>query len=141
MIRADLRKLPHEAGTVDRIAAIHVLEHFYQWEVSDVLTEWLRVLKHGGKIILELPCLDMVFNHIFLRMKKGQPPAPGFSWFALWGDPRYKSVEMCHKWGYFRADMPLILSNAGFVNVAAEEPRYHFKNRDMRFVAFKPEAA
>lgn len=141
MIQADLRSLPYADGTVGRVAAIHVLEHFYQWEVQDFLREWQRVLKAGGKIVLELPCLDSIFNHIFLRMKKGESPSPSFSWLAIWGDPKSKSVEMCHKWGYFRADMPNVLAAAGFVNIAEEEPRYHFKTRDMRFVAFKPEAA
>lgn len=141
MIQADIRALPQQDNSADRIAAVHVIEHFYQWEVADVLKEWLRVLKPGGKLILELPSLDRVFNHIFLRMKKGEAPAPFFSWLPLWGDPFYKRPEMTHKWGYFKADMPLILGRAGFVNIAEEEARYHFPARDMRFVAFKPEAA
>jgi ubiquinone/menaquinone biosynthesis C-methylase UbiE len=140
MIQADIGALPYENGTVDRIAAIHILEHIYQWEVDGVLLEWFRVLKAGGKLILELPCLDRVLNHIFLRMKKGESPSPGFSWFALWGDPVYKDPAMCHRWGYFKADMPLLLERAGFLNIAEEEVRYHFPQRDMRFVAFKPEA-
>ena len=50
-IQCDLRKLELATDSADAVAAIHVLEHFYEWEVYDLLTEWKRVLKPGGKIL------------------------------------------------------------------------------------------
>jgi predicted SAM-dependent methyltransferase len=63
-IQCDLRKLELATDSADAVAAIHVLEHFYEWEVYDLLTEWKRVLKPGGKMILELPCMDKVFAYV-----------------------------------------------------------------------------
>ena len=57
----DTRQFPHvdyvgkaedlsrfDDGSVDEIYACHILEHFKRAEVSSVLKEWHRVLKHGG---------------------------------------------------------------------------------------------
>ena len=65
-VEADLRKLPFPDEHADEIMAVHVIEHFYVWEVMSVLDEWKRVLKTGGKIILELPNLMSIlkfFSH------------------------------------------------------------------------------
>lgn len=136
----DLTKpLPFQDNHADRIASIHVLEHFYLWEAKALLKEFLRVLKPGGEVVLELPCLDKVFGHMFHRMKKGESPHPSFSYFAIWGDPRFMDPLMCHRWGYGLQDMHSMLKEAGFVNVSTDqECNYHFPGRDMRAVAYKP---
>lgn len=117
---------------------MHVLEHFWPWEVADVLLEWKRVLKPGGVLILELPNMTKVFGHIVARLRKGEQPSPSFSWLPLWGDPSYKREEMMHKWGYFEGDMMQILGEAGFTDIRQTEAKYHFPIRDMRFEATKP---
>ncbi len=52
--------LPHGDGAVDEIVASHVLEHFSHREVRRVLTEWVRVLRPGGKISLAVPDFEEV---------------------------------------------------------------------------------
>lgn len=131
--------LPFSDGYADRIAAVHVFEHFYYWDAPTFLAQCWRVLKPGGKLVLELPCMDKVFSHIAIRMRKGEVPSPTFSWLALWGDPRHRDPAMCHRWGYFRGDMRKVLDDAGFVEIQDEEPRYHFPMRDMRATARKPQ--
>src|SRR5210317_351877 len=55
-VQADLRELPFDEEYADEIHAIHVIEHFYIWEVLDVLRHWRKILKTNGKLFLELPC-------------------------------------------------------------------------------------
>jgi predicted SAM-dependent methyltransferase len=54
----DLHQLkPFEDASADEVLAVHVVEHFWRWEVVDVLREWARVLKPGAPMILECPNL------------------------------------------------------------------------------------
>lgn len=139
-VTCDLRRLTLPDASADRLVAIHVLEHLYPWETKPMLLEWKRVLKVGGQLVLELPNMQAVLNHIFLRMKKGQAPSPGFSWLPIWGDPKYQRPEMMHKWGYFPSDVLALVADCGFGSVELVPARYHFPDRDMRIEARKETA-
>lgn len=52
--------LDYSDGTVDEVYASHVLEHFGFGELVDVLGEWVRVLKPGGRIRLAVPDFDFI---------------------------------------------------------------------------------
>lgn len=136
-VQCDLKTLTFPANHANVAVAIHVIEHFYEWEVVDVLKEWHRVLQEGGKLILELPSMNKVLNYIRDRMNEGTGLSSGLSWYAFWGDPRHKSIPMCHKWGYTEEMIEEKLRLAGFKDIRFEEPHYHFEIRDMRVVAFK----
>lgn len=47
-------------GSIDEVRASHVLEHFPHGEVSDVVKEWARVLKPGGKLKIAVPNFDFI---------------------------------------------------------------------------------
>lgn len=134
----DIKKLDFLANnTADIAVSIHVIEHFYEWEVVPLLKEWYRVLKPGGKIVLELPCMEKVLNHIYLCMQNKLPISPSMGWFVFWGDPKYNDPHMGHKWGYTKPMIQAKLEEAGFKDVKFESPRYHFEIRDMRVEAYK----
>lgn len=122
---------------MDTAVAIHVLEHFYEWEAVPVLTEWRRILKPGGRLILELPCMDKVIAYFVTCARESKPVFAHMSWWALWGDPRYQSPEMMHKWGYSIEMLKAKLEAVGFGTITFETPRYHIQQRDMRVVAIK----
>lgn len=132
---ANLDAFPDDYASV--AVAVHVIEHFYEWDVANILAEWRRVLKPGGKLILELPSMNKIFNYIRDCMTDGENINLGFSWYAIYGDPRCESVPMCHKWGYTEQMITDKLTAAGFSNIHFEEPNYHFPLRDMRVVAYK----
>lgn len=136
--QGDIRRLSFADNFADAIAAIHVIEHFYEWEVLPMLQSWLRMLKPGGKLILELPCMDKVLSYLVHRLKKNQPISPAMSWFVFWGDPKYQNPLMMHKWGYTQAMLESVVRDAGFSDIQFCEPRYHFPMRDMRLEAVKP---
>lgn len=129
---ADLRSLPFEDGSVDEVLAVHVIEHFYLWEVEDVLKEWKRVLKPGGKIVLELPCLDKIIN-AFIEYS-GAPPVNLAMW-GLYGDPGHKDEKMCHRWAYSVNALRALLGVVGFQEIEERKPEYHVAVRDMRMEA------
>jgi ubiquinone/menaquinone biosynthesis C-methylase UbiE len=136
-IKCDLRKLEIASDSADAVAAIHVLEHFYEWEVADLLTEWKRVLKPGGKMILELPCMDKVFAYVSNCVINKEPLQPFMTLLALYGDPKHKSEAMCHKWGWFQNPLRNMLESVGMTEIKFCEPNYHFPFRDMRVECLK----
>ena len=131
----DLRSLPFEDGSCDEAHAIHVIEHFYQWEAPKVLKEWRRVLKPGGLLVLELPCLDKVFAYIAQKLRNDEMIDMRMSMWALWGDPGWESVAMTHKWGYTIGMMSDLLRKVGFSEVKSAKPHFHVPSRDMRIEA------
>lgn len=136
-LKCDLRALELPSDYADVAIAVHVIEHFYAWEVQDVLQEWRRVLKPGGRLILELPCMDKVLAYIYACMKNGVEVSKAMGWYVLWGDPKYKDPLMVHKYGYTQAMIQSAMEQAGFKEVRFETPNYHFEMRDMRVVGIK----
>lgn len=53
--RCDLHKLPFATGEMDIVHSSHVLEHFGRNEVSEVLDEWIRILKPKGEFRIVVP--------------------------------------------------------------------------------------
>lgn len=131
-LKCDLRKLDVESDTADAVAAIHVLEHFYQWEALALLSEWKRILKPGGKMILELPCLNKIFSYIADAVSNSVNIQPFMTTLAIFGDPKHNAEAMCHKWGYFTESLVELLEEVGMKEIEVCVPRYHFPFRDMR---------
>lgn len=138
-IACDLRKLDvFSDNYADEAHAIHVIEHFYQWENQALLLEWKRVLKPGGLLVLELPSLDKVFAYITHCMTTKKPMKPWLTLWAFYGHPIYKSVPMAHKWGFTKQMLRELLELCGFEQIAFSEPQFHRPDRDMRCEARKP---
>jgi SAM-dependent methyltransferase len=114
-----------------------VLEHFYAWEAIPLLIEWRRVLKPGGKLVLELPCMEKVLNYIYNCMREKVSISPSMAWYVFWGDPKYQDPHMVHKWGYTKDSLRGVLTQSGFRDIEFEAPRYHFPIRDMRVTCRK----
>lgn len=129
----DIRKLPFDSDSADEIVAIHVCEHFYIHDILDVIKEWRRVLKPGGVMVLELPCLDKVLMHFH----NGSPE--NMTLWPLYGDPRtHKDGEPAlHKWCWSIEQFGQLLKVAGFDKIKYETPHYHQPTRDMRWVCTK----
>lgn len=125
-------KLPeYQDGSVDEIYAIHLFEHIDRMEAHLALTEWFRVLKDGGKLVLELPCLDKIAAMIVAGEDRVQ-----CTLFGIFGDIREKSPYMFHKWCYTAKELCTMMQAAGF-SVEVSEPVYHMKQRDMRLTGVK----
>ena len=51
----EIYPLPYDDGTVDDIRCSHTLEHFSHKEIGDVVKDWVRALKKGGRIRIAVP--------------------------------------------------------------------------------------
>ena len=127
----DLKPIKDEEAT--EIHAIHIFEHIGRLQVEPVLLEWLRVLKPGGKLVLEMPCLDKIAQMIIDKEKNIR-----LTLLGIYGDPRDQREGMMHQWGWTYEELEWQLKAVGFKDVRFEEPKFHIAKRDMRCIAFKP---
>jgi len=136
-IEADILAIPLPDDHADIAYAIHVLEHFQRWETENVLNEWRRVLKPGGKLIIEVPCLDKIlwlFNKYISEKKQINMQK---TMYALYGDPVYKDETMVHKWCFSVMELTELFQDVGFHDVHHSEPEWHVATRDIRITGTK----
>lgn len=137
-VQSDIRKLPFPDDYADELMAIHVVEHFYLWEIQDVMAEWRRVLKPRGKIVIECPDIIKAAFYMIKAATENKPMPYNLTMWPLYGDPSHRDPLMCHKWGYTPASLINLVISAGFCFARETEPQYHMKSiRDLRVEANK----
>lgn len=67
-LHCDARILPFRDDTLDFLYSSHLLEDFWPWK--NLLEEWKRVVKPGGKIIILIPDKELFARAV----RAGQPP-------------------------------------------------------------------
>ena len=138
-IAADVTEpLPFENHYADEVHAYHVLEHIYRWQTEKVLKEWIRVLKPGGLLVIEVPCFDKIMSYIMACVSRKQVLDPRMSYWGLYGDPRYEDEAMCHRWCFGSIELRELFEQAGLVDIKTMEPKTHVAVRDIRVEGTKP---
>jgi SAM-dependent methyltransferase len=141
-VNCDIRKLTiFESNYADEILAVHVVEHFWRWEINDVIKDWIRVLKPGGKLILECPnlisaCKEFLKNPDLNSMAgiEGQK-----TMWVFYGDPRWQDPLMVHRWGYTPQSLGRLLHQCGLSQLKQEPAQFKLREpRDMRITGIKP---
>jgi SAM-dependent methyltransferase len=132
-VKCDAFPLPFDTDFADEVWAIHLLEHIHRADAGQALYEWFRVLKPGGKLVLELPCLDKIAQLIVDGERNIRLTTMG-----LYGDPRDKKPDMMHQWGWSKAELTDALVGVNFQDIQVREPIFHMAARDMQVTARKP---
>ena len=135
------RLLAFEDGVAEEVLSVHVVEHFWRWEVVDVLREWVRVLKPGGKMILECPNLLSACQQFLADPEASSGPgAEGQrTMWVFYGDPAWRDPLMVHRWGYTPKSLAGVMSEADLRDIRQEPAQFKLREpRDMRLVGIKP---
>lgn len=95
-----------ESGTVETVYASNILEHWPLHKTVDVLKEWCRVLKPGGKLYVSVPDFEVAVR---LYERYGLT-----EWirFHLWGDQKHPLNY--HYTCFTQATLSKDLLDAGF---------------------------
>jgi SAM-dependent methyltransferase len=143
-VQCDLRDLKRFAtDSADEILAVHVVEHFWRWEIVDVLREWVRTLRPGGQMIVECPNLLEACRALLEDPVNGAQPGPEGqrTMWVFYGDPAWRDPLMCHRWNYTPQSLQALMEEAGLVRVRQEPAQFKLREpRDMRIVGEKPRA-
>jgi len=130
-----------QKNSVEEIFLHSVFEHLYAYEQEQALREWHRVLRPGGRLVMQwIPDFDLVAEAYVKRSPGATRPV-----FDLWeayrythGDPRPdNSPGQLHKDLFTKEKVRQLLLATGFEVVTIEHARF----RDEPFpVAFSVEA-
>lgn len=139
-IIAPMDNIPLPDECANEIMVIHGVEHAYQWEIPGALAEWFRLMRPGGKLVLEMPDLLKACKNI-AEDYRGHKHPDQQGMFAIWGDHRLKDPLMMHKSGWWFDRLRPLVEEAGFTQVTEHETQFHGcgrKRRDFRLEAVKP---
>ena len=117
----DITRLPYEDKSVDLIYASCVIEYFDREEVVDVLTEWLRVLRFGGKLRLSVPDFEVI-SDLYTRKDYSLDLFLG----PLYGKMSMGQNTIYHKTVYDYKSIETLLVDSGFNNIH----RYNWRDTE-----------
>lgn len=138
---ADMRSIPLPDGIADEVMCIHGIEHVVVWEADKALLEWRRLLKPGGRVVIECPDLIKCCQNVLSGMTVPGKHPDQFGLWGLFGDDTTKDEFMTHRYAYSPKTLRAKLQACGFDDVREEVPLWHTGGalrRDMRMTARKP---
>jgi len=132
---ADIRKLGLPDDSVDEIFTSHVIDHFTRWECVDMLKDWYRMLKPGGRLIIEaadfMRCVLWLFHPRRSKRKLARTQFYGNQWNRI----DYET----HRYLWSCRELKRVLQeDVGFARVmTSHRTETHYPGRDMRVESVK----
>lgn len=139
-ITMDIEKLDFDDSSVSEILASHVFEHLNPYHALDILREWRRVLKPGGKLIMEMPDIEQLCKR-FVSANTGERYG---ILNAIYGSVNTTGVggpdniTSPHLFGWWPQSLWDHLSNAGFTDIVFMDEQIPHPESNLRVEAKKP---
>jgi SAM-dependent methyltransferase len=131
--KIDIRKLPHETGTVDEILAEDILEHFPRLEWKQVLAEWMRTLKPGGRIQLQFPEMPSLVEQLLKARTAEEWEVANRRIFGAQGDGKEPGEGMYHYTGFSYRYLRVVME----AQFGVRHVSHFFKNHNCTLVMQK----
>jgi hypothetical protein len=122
--------LPYADQSVDEVLASDLLEHFDKYQRWLVAHDWTRVLRVGGRLVVQVPDFARILRKVLWHgLAVGTDQIFGET---LWRSTTYLGHFGCHKWGYTRHSL------IAFVAVLGVEPtEVRRRGSNLRLVGVK----
>ena len=128
--KLDAKKLEGiQDGSVDQIMSIHMIEHISPFDVGPMFREWYRVLKPGGKVIIECPDILALCTE-FVNADKGTRYHLLNCVYGTGtlGQPTFTP----HLYGWYEEILVEHLVGAGFKQAVKREPQFYHWGTNLR---------
>lgn len=115
-VRCDVRAIPEPDQTFHVVSNRHVLEHFMWEEAPALVKEWTRILKVGGRLIINVPNLAAAAREI---LRADEDPNVDVGLYPLWqvyGKQEGNYGEI-HRNGFTRHGLRRLLEYCGLSEV------------------------
>ncbi len=113
----DLRMIPEPPDYFDIVHSRHVLEHFWYDEHPKVMQEWVRILKPGGEMQIEVP--NLMFAVDCLKRTQEDPEYdPGmYPMLQIYGQQTGDSDNEIHKWAFTQRSLESLFQFVGLEDI------------------------
>lgn len=110
-LHADCKALPFSNNSLDEIISFHLIEHMDRRDAEVAISHWYKLLKSGGRVIIECPDIKEVVRRYLAGDEE--------MLFSVYGRNRY--AYDIHLWGYSKDSLSTLLMKIGFndIKVAA----------------------
>lgn len=131
---ADMRALGLAVNSVNEIRTYHTIDHFVRWECLEMLSDWYRMLKPNGKLVVEVAdfsrCVLWLFHPRASRRRAARTQFYGNQWDRI-------DFET-HRYVWSASEIKRELLGIGFSRVHIHHrTETHYPGRDMHIEAIK----
>lgn len=139
-IKMDAAALDFETNSVSSIIASHIFEHLNPYKVQDILIEWMRVLKPGGRLIMEMPDIEQLCLRFVSSTKAERYGILNAVYGSVntTGKGPQSEITSPHLFGWWPESIWDTLWSAGYVNVAFGPEQWPHPESNMHVEASKP---
>lgn len=139
-VTMDISKLDFDDNSVSEIMAIHVFEHLNPYNTMDILKDWLRVLKSGGKLVMEMPDIEQLCNNFAKADYWGKFGILNAVYGSVnttdTGEP--SDITSPHLFGWWPESLYNHLASAGYHDIRIMEEKIPHPAYNFRVEAKKP---
>lgn len=139
-IDMDITKLDFDDNSVTEILASHVFEHLNPYHALDILKDWRRVLKPGGKLIMEMPDIEQLCKR-FVTASTGERYGilnAVYGSVNTTGVGGPDNITSPHLFGWWPQSMYDHLVNAGYTDIVFMDEKIPHPESNFRVEATKP---
>lgn len=118
-VRCDVRAIPEPDQTFDIVSSRHLLEHFMWDEAPALIAEWMRILKVGGQLRINVPNLAFAAAEVLKADADPDYDAGLYPLWQLYGKQEGNAGEV-HRTGFTRHGLQRLLEACGLGEITVE---------------------